>query len=311
MTQELHKKYRPASLSELVGNKESILAIKSILKKDRDKIPHAWLFCGPPGTGKTTLQRIMRDELGCSTMNYFEMNSSMVTGIDNIRNVESQANMGSLSGGSKIYAFDEAHRISKQGFDAMLKMLEDAPKNVFYFLGTTNPEMLPAAIKSRCTMIHTTLCNSKTLSTLIKKVIKKETDEEFPSDVIKAIVKASGGAPRDALKLLDFVIDMEDFDSMIACIESTIVSEGDTDTIELCRALLTYKQTTWKEVSKILRTIKGDAEGTRRMILGYCNKVLLNNGNETAFDIIRQFSENYFDTGNAGLTADCYEIFQN
>lgn len=206
-------------------------------------------------------------------------------------------------------AVHNCHQFSKSAQDSLLKILEDTPRNIFFFLGTTNPEKLAKALISRCTIITTSYLTTKESSALVKKVIKKETKEEFPEDVVKEIVRASQGSPRDALKILDTVITMEDFDEMIQAIKDGTIVGDESELAELCRMLLKFNQHKWKEVVPILQGLKGDAENVRRGILGYMSKVLLSSGSEVAAEIIQHFRNNYYDSGMPGLIADCFDVF--
>jgi DNA polymerase III gamma/tau subunit len=210
-----------------------------------------------------------------------------------------------MSGPVKVILLDEIHSATTQAMQAMLKMLEDAPKKTFFFLATTNPEKLLAAVKTRCTTINMKSLPSNVAYALVKDISEKE-NVDMPPSILKAISKACGGSAREAVKLLDQVIDVESEEDAIDLIEKTI--SCDTSTRELCQALMQNQP--WKVLSGILKNIDSDAESARRSILGYFTKVLLDKGDIASAMILEMFAENYYDSGKSGLVLSCYSVYQ-
>src|SRR5690606_3369465 len=105
-------------------------------------IPHAMLFTGPSGCGKTTLARILRVKLRCSDNDFQEINAADFRGIDSIRSMRQQVGAAPLGGDSRIWLIDEAHSMTADAQNAFLKLLEDTPRHVYFFLATTDPQKL-------------------------------------------------------------------------------------------------------------------------------------------------------------------------
>lgn len=305
MSEPLHILYRPEVLEEVAGNKGAIAAITEFLERDIKDIPHSWLFSGPSGCGKTTLARIIAKELGCSDIDFYEFNSGSMRGVDTIREVEQKCKLSPMNGKIKVYLFDEVHSWTKAAKDASLKILEDAPKNVFFFLATTNPESLGKAIRTRCTDIAVKSLNSREIMSLLKEIAGAE-EKEVDMEVIKKIAMSCDGSPREAVKMLDMVIDVAEKDLALDVIENTYTSEASA--IELCRALLKKEQ--WKNIAKILDNLEAEPEQVRRACLTYFSKVLLGNGEMRSAEILEQFEDNYFDSGKAGLILSCFAASQ-
>jgi DNA polymerase-3 subunit gamma/tau len=305
MSEPLHILYRPQELSEVAGNKGAITAIEALLERDIKDIPHAWLFSGGSGCGKTTLARIVADKLGCSDMDFYEYNSSSMRGIDTIRDIEQRSKLSPMNGKVKVYLLDEVHQLTSAAQDASLKILEDAPQNVFFFLATTNPEKLKKAIRTRCTDIAVKSLNSREIMGLLKEIVEAE-EKEVDVEVIKKISMSCDGSPREAVKMLDMVIDTPEKDLALEVIENTHVSESSV--IELCRMI--NKKDKWKNIAKVLDNLDADPEQTRRAILTYFYKVLLSNGSVTTAEILEHFEDNYFDSGKAGLALSCFAASQ-
>ena len=305
MSDALHILYRPQELDEIAGNKGAVAAIESLLERDVKDIPHAWLFSGASGCGKTTLARIVADKLGCSDMDFYEYNSSSMRGIDTIRDIEQKCKLAPMAGKVKVYLLDEIHMLTTAAQEASLKILEDAPKNVFFFLATTNPEKLKKAMRTRCTDIVVKSLNSREIISLLKEICEAE-EKEVDTEVLSKIAMSCDGSPREAVKMLDMVIDVAEKDMALEVIENTHVSEASV--IELCRALLKKEQ--WKNIAKILNNLEADPEQVRRAALTYFSKVLLGNGELRIAEMLEQFESNYYDSGKAGLILSCFAANQ-
>jgi len=306
-------KYRPEYFDEIVGNKSAVEAIEKLLTKDIGKIPKTWMFIGESGCGKTTLARIVKEELGCNDLDFYEINGSNNRKIADMRQLQEKIVVYPRAGDIKIYLIDEAHRLTPEAQDSILKMLEEPPAHAYIFLATTNPEKLIKTIHSRCTIIRVAPVSSKDMLPFINYILEEEigTDEaaQFPDDVLKAVVKNSGGACRDALKLLDLIMNMEDFDEMIEVMEQGIPQEGSLK--EFCD-LLKSPRTKWTQMATFLRGFHDDPEKVRRQAMRWFTTMLLNDGSKRTRLILLGFAEeNYFDSGKAGLVGTCFDIIHS
>ena len=301
MSDALPLKYRPKTFSEMIGNESAIESIKNIMQRELTDIPSAWLLAGHPGSGKTTIARIMKTELECNDVAYFEFNSSNSRGIDTIRQIQENAYLSPMIGKTKVYLLDECHLLTPPAQNAALKMLEDAPKNVFFILATTNPEKLIKPILSRCTTIQLQKCTPKKIEKLLERVSKAE-GVSIPPAVMKRIGEASDGTPRDALKMLDMVIDMTDEKLMVDAIESIVPDESNL--YDFVKMLVSPK-TTWKEIAEVLKNTEMEPEAMRRGILNLLGSFLLKTGDIHTAQVAECFERNVYDSGKAGLILAC------
>lgn len=308
----LHIDYRPRSLKEVIGNESIKESLSSVL--ERDKPPSTFMFTGPGGTGKTTLARIVAEELGCSKADILEINASSETGIDAIRKIAENLRFSPLHGDKKAVIMDEAHMLSKNSQEALLKTLEEPPSYVHIMICTTNPESLKPTFKRRCHQYELSLLKPNEISSLIKRtlVAEKVDIKKFPRSVVELIIDLADGSAGQAMKLLDMVIDMDGTERMIETINSVGVSSASPEVIDICRLLLSddmSNKTRWMRLQPVLKDLKGDGESARRAILGYMDKVILGKDFDDAAyiaSIMSNFTENYFSSGKSGLILSCY-----
>jgi len=298
---ELYKKYRPSTFDEVVGNETVISSLKNMLTK-KEK-PHVFLFDGPSGCGKTTLGRIVAKELGCADADYREVNTADFRGIDTSREIRKQMRYAPLEGDCKVWLLDEAHKMTNDAQNGMLKPLEDTPANVYFIIATTEPEKLLPTLRGRCSQFHVSPLSDLEMKTLLRRTVKAEGDK-LSKTIYEQIITDSMGYSRNALQILEQVLNVEP-DKRLAVAKRT--AEIQSQTIELCRALL--GKSPWKMVAGVLRGLKGqDPEGIRRAVLGYCNAVLLKGTNNNAAVVMEEFIEPFYNTGFPGLTFACYSI---
>ena len=296
-------KYRPQTFDEVLGskNKSMIASLKTVLEKESK--PKTILLQGPSGCGKTTTARIIAGEFGARDIDIKELNISNTRGIDAARAIIDNVRHKSLGGKCKVIILDECHLATKEFQNTMLKTLEEPPPNTYFILCTTEPEKLLPTIKTRATTYQVSpLMNNEVLK-LLKVVCKKE-GKKVDEKVLQEIVRVAEGCPREALTVLDAVIDMDNTGDQIQAIIDQTVSESSLK--ELCIALLNSKS--WKVTSEILKNLEGEPESIRYGILGYMNSVLLNSGNIRASDIIIIFENNFYDSKKAGLNNACFMV---
>lgn len=299
----LYHKYRPNTLEEIYGNESIVESLKTLLNKDKSKIPHAFLFHGVSGCGKTTLGRIIAKELDCKGSDFREVDSADFRGIDTIREIRKQAQFRPLEGNCKVWILDEVHQLSRDAQSALLKALEDTPKHVYFILCTTDPQKLIDTIKGRCSQYQVNPLTEKQMLKLLRRVVKAE-DERLEKKVYDQIVQDSLGQSRDALQILDQVLGT-DPDKRLEVAQRS--AEIQSQSIELCRALI--QGSPWKKVANILSGLKDqEPETIRRQVLGYCSSVLLKEENNIAGCIMEEMIEPFFQTGFPGLVFACYSV---
>lgn len=303
---ELYKKHRPKTLSEVVGQPEAVKVLGEMLRGR--SVPHAILFAGSSGCGKTTLARILRMELGCKGMDFEEINCAAVDGaIETVRNIQQRMGGHPMGSPCRIWLLDEIQSLSRAGFaqQALLKMLEDTPEHVYFLLCTTDPDKVLATIRNRCTRIAVKPLQPKDMESLLRSVIGKE-GTKVSDEVVDRIVEKAEGSPRAALVSLGSVIGLPDGERL----EAVERSDARGQAIELARALMNPRFR-WPDVAKLLKSLEGEEpESLRRMVLGYARSVLLGGGQSSvrAYNVIYGFEGNMFDSGAAGLARACWDV---
>lgn len=300
---EFYKKHRPATFQDVVGQAGACRMLTGMVE---DKsVPRAILFSGPSGCGKTTFARILRNEIGCSESDYIELNCADVRGIDTIRDIKQRMTLAPMGGRCRVYCLDECHQLTKDAQNALLKMLEDTPKTVYFFLCSTDPGKLIATIKTRCTEISLKAVDDEKMRALILRVAERET-MEVDRDIVDRIIDVAEGSPRKALVLLSSIHGIAASEDQLEIIES---GDHKTDAIQLARALM-QPQMKWAAMAGILSGMKDqDPEGLRRMVLGYCQAILLKgDANPRAAAILEGFSRPFYDTLWPGLTLAVFNL---
>lgn len=298
----LYLKYRPKELSEIVGNRDITEALTDYLD-DIPNCPQVFMLTGPTGCGKTTIARIITEAIGATGGDLKEMDVAHFRGIDTIREIRKVCGFTAMEGSARAYILDECHQLSKDAQNALLKVLEDTPKNVYFILCTTDPQKVIPSVKNRCTEFTVSPLTDKQMHNLIRRVVKAE-GKSLDKEVYEQIILDSLGLPRNALQILDKVLHVKP-ESQLKAAKKT--AEKVSQSIELCRILI--RGSGWKAVAEILQGLKSeDPEGIRRHVLGYCTSVILKGENDNAAIVMEQFIEPFFNTGYGGLVFACYSV---
>jgi DNA polymerase-3 subunit gamma/tau len=299
MTQELYKRHRPRRLDKVVGNTETVEALRAMLLAKR--VPHSILFSGPSGCGKTTLARILRSELGCHDLDFVEMNCSSFRGIDTVRDIMRTMHLSPAAGPCRVWILDEVHQLSRDGQHGALKMLEDTPSHVYFLLCTTDPQKLLPTIRNRCTDLPVRTLTQDEVGRLVRRVSKR-AKITLSEEIRDLLVTTSEGSPRAALVALEKLRHVPPEAQADALVSH---KEEQTEAIELCRALI--KKQPWKRIAQILGGLKSDPERIRWAVLGYARSVLLRSKDPQAYLVLCAFESHFYDSKDAGLARACYE----
>lgn len=302
-TLELYRKYRPTKLSEVVGQKTAVDALKGLVRRG---LPHAIVFAGPSGCGKTTLARIVRHRLRCGDHDFNEVNGANLNGVDMVRGINERMGLAPIDGNARVWLIDEAHQMTTAAQNAFLKMLEDTPDHVYFMLATTDPHKLLKTVQTRCTKISVNEIADADIYNLLGRVAAAE-DIDLHQIVGEKIVTVARGSARQALVLLNTIAGMDDESKQL---DAIVKGDVQAEAISICRAL-NNPRTTWAAMAKILKETKTEnPEGVRYLILAYFTTVLLGRTNPRAYAILDAFRDNFYDSKRAGLVMACYEIVE-
>ncbi len=230
----LYRKYRPYSFSDVVGQTQAVTFLESSISQK--KVSHAYLFCGGRGTGKTTVARIFARDIGCNPEDIIEIDAASNRGIDEIRELRDAVRTSPFSSPYKVYIVDEAHMLTKEAANALLKTLEEPPSHVVFILATTDPEKLPVTIVSRCQKV---VFQSPDLATLASRLmyVAQEEGKTLGEDSALLIARHGKGSYRDALGVLEQVLTTG---GKSIKLDDVMVSLGAPDKILLLTLLKNY-----------------------------------------------------------------------
>ena len=302
---DLHVKHRPTSLNDVVGQMTARTTLAGFVANG--SIPHVMTFEGPPGTGKTTLARIMAKYVDAKPMSITEINGAVSNGVDDMRKLQESCSMRPLGGGNAVYIIDEVHSLSKQAFQSLLKLFEDTPKHAYFFLCTSQPEKIDKAIKSRSTAITLHEVPYSDLVALAMTTATKE-NVELPAGAANIIARAAGGSARVALVLLGQAISSS-FDKDVMASMSLDVDEK-SDIFPICSEAM-WPKMKWESVYSLLDSIPDDGiESARWMLLKYAQKCMSKSNNAPrAVKVIQAMKTPFYDSKKAGFIANYFLVW--
>ncbi|MFT5849336.1 MAG: DNA polymerase-3 subunit gamma/tau [Patiriisocius sp.] len=199
----LYRKHRPDTFADVRDQDHIVSVLEGAIAKKT--IPHAILFSGTRGTGKTTLARIFAKEIGVSDVDLYEIDAASNRGIDDIRELREAVHTLPYESEMKVYIIDEVHMLTKEAFNALLKTLEEPPAHVIFILATTEEEKLLDTILSRCQVFRMHSPSRSVLAKIVTDVAKKE-GFTLNKDAADLIAIAADGSFRDALGVTQKVI---------------------------------------------------------------------------------------------------------
>ena len=218
----LYRKYRPVDFNSVYGQEEVVTVLKNAIISG--KISHAYLFCGPRGTGKTTIAKIIARLVNCDNLvdgnpcgkcynclNYLnsndivEIDAASNNGVDEIRELRDKINLVPSNAKYKVYIIDEVHMLTTQAFNALLKTLEEPPSHVIFILAATEPSKIPLTIASRCQKFRFSKIDDAKIVARLSELCKLE-EISIDNDSLFEIARLSDGGMRDAINFLDQLV---------------------------------------------------------------------------------------------------------
>ena len=201
-------KFRPHSFAEVIGQP----AVVSILSRQvfTKSWKNTYLFCGPHGCGKTTLARIMANEINHGQGEPIEIDAASNNGIDSIRALINDAQQSSIDCDYKVYIIDECHNLTKAAWDASLKLIEEPPSNAIFIFCTTNPNKVPGTILSRVQRFDFKRVPKNVIADRLEFIMNEECHSKYERSALERIATQSDGHVRDAVQLLEKCLDIDD-----------------------------------------------------------------------------------------------------
>ena len=256
MAEALYRKYRPQIFEDVVGQEQIEHTIKNAI--EQDKVSHAYLFCGPRGTGKTTTARLLAKALLCEKgptpdpdgtcedcqmiaegvhPDVYELDAASRTGVENVREeIINRVQFAPTRGRYKVYIIDEVHMLSIAAFNALLKTLEEPPDHVVFILATTDPQKVPETIHSRCQRFDFRRISNESIVSRLGAVCVAE-GVEFEGDALDLIAHHAGGGMRNALTSLEQTIAFGEGKVTLAVAERMLGGVDSGDLANIVQAL--------------------------------------------------------------------------
>lgn len=224
----LYRAFRPDTFEKMVRQEHVVRILKNQI--EGNAVGHAYLFCGPRGTGKTSVARIFARAVNCespkngspcgtcptcralaegNSLDVTEIDAASNNGVNEMRELREKVQYPPVSGSYKVYIIDEVHMLTDSAFNALLKTLEEPPRHAIFILATTEPQKIPATILSRCMRLDFKLIPQADLEAHLKNILK-EIGKPYEDEAVAAIARAGAGSDRDMLSIAEMCLSYGD-----------------------------------------------------------------------------------------------------
>ena len=292
-SQALYRKWRPQTLSEVAGQEHVTRALKNAL--ERGRVVHAYLFCGPRGTGKTSTGRILAKAVNCltsghgepcntctmcqavtngSALDVIEIDAASNRGIDEIRDLREKVNFSPAMARHKVYIIDEVHMLTEAAANALLKTLEEPPPYVIFVLATTESHKLLPTILSRCQRYDFRRLTQSAVVARLSQICASE-QFQFQPEALNLIARSASGSLRDAVNLLEQMVNYYGSQVELPQVQAVMGITGDQRSRELARYIATNNTATALQTLNAVLQDGLDLRQFHRELLDYMRQLLL------------------------------------
>jgi DNA polymerase-3 subunit gamma/tau len=289
----LYRKWRPQSFSEIVGQDAITQTVRNSVAGGR--VAHAYLFCGPRGTGKTSLGRLLAKAANClqpaegepcnacdscrsflegRAIDLVEMDAASNRGIDEIRRLRDRVGLAPMAAQYKVYLLDEVHMLTAEAYNALLKTLEEPPSHIIFVLATTEAHKVPATIISRCQRFDLRRLPMAAVVSRLEHICREE-GVEIEEGALQEIARSAGGSLRDAINLVEQLSTYYGSSPTLEQVRESLGLTADARSRELVRHVLQ------KDLSgglRLIAAVRDDGVDMRRFqreVVGYLRAVML------------------------------------
>ncbi|MGN0817427.1 MAG: DNA polymerase III subunit gamma/tau, partial [Candidatus Coproplasma sp.] len=323
-----YRTFRPTRFEDVVRQEHIVRILKNRISSGN--IGHAYLFCGPRGTGKTTLAKIFARAINCenpvdgspcgvcptckalaqgNNLDISEIDAASNNGVDEMRDLREKVQYPPVAGKYKVYIIDEVHMLTASAFNAVLKTLEEPPRHAVFILATTEPQKIPATILSRCMRFDFKLIPQSDLETLIKGVFDK-IGKEYEAEAISEIARAGAGSARDSLSIADMCSSYSSGKLTYDDVNAVLGNADFSSVSDLCERILSQDASqALSSVEKILST--GKSVGVLcKDLLTFLNNLAIVKMCRNAAEILNLPADRFLRLSDVAKIADGHKILR-
>ncbi|MGD0205773.1 MAG: DNA polymerase III subunit gamma/tau, partial [Dehalococcoidia bacterium] len=318
-----YRKWRPQSFSELVGQDPITQTVRNSLASGR--VAHAYLFCGPRGTGKTSMGRLLAKAANClqpaegepcnscdscqaylegRAMDLVEMDAASNRGIDEIRKLRDRVGLAPMAGRYKVYLVDEVHMLTPEAYNALLKTLEEPPPHIIFILATTEPHKVPATIISRCQRFDFRRLPLAAVVSRLEHICRQE-GIQIEAAALQEIARSASGSLRDAINVVEQLANYYGSSPSLEQVRDSLGLTADARARQLVRHVLDRDLSAGLKLIAAVRDDGVDMHQFQREMVNYLRALLVvKSGAEDTLDFAAEEVEEMRSLSSAALSED-------
>jgi len=318
-----YRKWRPQSFSEVVGQNPITQTVRNSVASGR--VAHAYLFCGPRGTGKTSMGRLLAKAVNClqtaegepcntcdscqsylegRAMDLVEMDAASNRGIDEVRKLRDRVGLAPMAGRYKVYLVDEVHMLTPEAYNALLKTLEEPPPHIIFILATTEPHKVPATIISRCQRFDFRRLPLAAMVSRLEHICRQE-GIQIEAAALQEIARSASGSLRDAINLVEQLANYYGSSPSLEQVRDSLGLTADARARQLVRHVLDRDLSAGLKLIAAVRDDGVDMRQFQREMVDYLRALLVvKAGAEDTLDLAAEEVEDMRSLSSAAPSED-------